>query len=139
MTTAPFALGTLDHLVLRVRDVEGMTAFYRDVLGCTEERALPDLGLFQLRAGAALIDLVAVDSPLGSKGGAAPGSEAHNVDHFCLRVDPFDEAEISAWLAAADVTAEPAARRYGADGFGLSIYLQDPEGNTVELKGPPER
>lgn len=128
----------LDHLVIRARSPQTLKEFYCRVLGCTPERELPDQGLIQLRAGSALIDLVAVESRLGRLGGAAPGNEGHNIDHFCVRVEPFDEAAIHELLASAGISHEPAARRYGADGFGFSIYLKDPEGNTVELKGPPE-
>jgi len=138
MSTPPFTIGQLDHLVLRVADLDRMIAFYRDVLGCTLERTLPDLGLYQLRAGAALIDLVDLDSPLGREGGNGPSAEGRNLDHFCLRIDPFDAEAIASWLDAAGVAHAPAARRYGADGYGQSIYLDDPEGNRVELKGPPE-
>ena len=127
----------LDHLVLRVVDLEAMLRFYMQVLGCTLERRRDDLGLVQLRAGASLIDLVPVDGKLGSAGGAAPGKEGRNLDHFCLRVEPFDEAAIRAQLEAAGVAAGETAQRYGADGEGPSIYVTDPEGNTVELKGPP--
>ena len=74
----------LDHVVLRVADVERALAFYCGVLGCTEERRVDALGLIQLRAGAHLIDLVDVDGPLGRAGGAAPGESARNVDHFAL-------------------------------------------------------
>ena len=138
LSSPPFNIGHLDHLVLRVADLERMITFYRDVLGCTE-RSLADLGLHQLRAGASLIDLVDLDSPLGREGGAGPGAEGHNLDHFCLRVDPFDAAAIATWLEAAGVAHASPARRYGADGYGRSIYLDDPEGNRVELKGPPEQ
>ncbi|MBE7417739.1 MAG: VOC family protein [Ideonella sp.] len=127
----------LDHLVLRVRDLARMRRFYCDVLGCTLEREQASIGLLQLRAGASLIDLVPVDGPLGRAGGAAPGREGRNLDHFCLRVEPFDEAAIRTQLAHHGVTAGPVESRYGAEGEGPSIYLNDPEGNVVELKGPP--
>lgn len=127
----------LDHLVLRVRALEPMLAFYCGSLGCTIERRQDEIGLVQLRAGAALIDLVPVDGPLGRAGGAAPGREARNLDHFCLRIAPFDEAQIRRQLAAHGVEAGPVESRYGAEGEGPSIYLDDPEGNVVELKGPP--
>ncbi|WEF33658.1 VOC family protein [Pseudoduganella chitinolytica] len=127
----------IDHIVLRIVDLERMLGFYTQVLGCTVERRQDEIGLVQLRAGSALVDLVPVDWKLGRMGGAAPGREGRNVDHFCFRVDPFDEAAIRAHLAASGVTAGPTESRYGAEGEGPSIYLEDPEGNTVELKGPP--
>lgn len=127
----------LDHLVLRVRDLAKMEAFYTGVLGCTVARRRDDLGLVQLRAGRSMLDLVPVDGKLGQAGGAPPGKEGRNLDHFCFRVEPWDEAAIRATLAAAGIAAGETASRFGADGQGPSIYLSDPEGNTVELKGPP--
>lgn len=127
----------IDHLVLRVRDLQAMLDFYCGALGCTVERQQDEIGLLQLRAGRSLIDLIPVDGPLGRSGGAAPGAEGRNLDHLCLRLEPFDEAAIRAHLAAQGVTAGETASRYGAEGSGPSIYVNDPEGNTVELKGPP--
>ena len=130
----------IDHVVLRVRDLAQMLHFYTEVLGCRVERTEPDLGLYQLRAGQSLIDLVPVNSVLGSKGGAAPEPHhKHNVDHLCLRVEPFDPNAILLFLAKQAVPTGEVARRYGAEGFGLSIYITDPEGNTIELKGAPEQ
>ena len=68
----PFSLQRLDHVVLRVRDVAAMQAFYCDVLGCTVEKRQEAIGLLQLRAGDSLIDLVDVEGELGRMGGAAP-------------------------------------------------------------------
>jgi catechol 2,3-dioxygenase-like lactoylglutathione lyase family enzyme len=127
----------IDHLVLRVTDVERMVRFYGEVLGCPVHRIDEKIRLVQLRAGRGLIDLVPVDSEMGRAGGAAPGREGRNLDHFCLRVDPWDAEAIRAHLRAHGVEAGPVAQRFGAEGQGPSIYLSDPEGNTVELKGPP--
>lgn len=127
----------IDHLVLRIRDLDAMLHFYCEVLGCTLERRADSIGLIQLRAGRSLIDLVPVDGKLGREGGAAPTSEARNLDHFCVRLDPFDEADIRAHLDRFGIKAGPVESRYGAEGAGPSIYLDDPEGNVVELKGPP--
>ena len=127
----------VDHLVLRVSDLPAMMRFYMGVLGCTLEKTQADLGLYQLRAGSALIDLVPVNEPLGRKGGAAPGVEGRNLDHFCLRVEPFDVEAIIAHLTEHGCTPGPVSSRYGAEGQGPSIYVPDPEGNVVELKGPP--
>ena len=128
----------IDHLVLRVTDLARSLAFYCDVLGCTVEQRRDDIGLVQLRAGRSLIDLVPLSGRLGAAGGAAPGVEGRNVDHFCLRVDPFDDAAIRAHLARFAIAAGPTAARAGAEGTGPSIYVTDPDGNTVELKGPPD-
>ena len=133
-----FAIKGLDHVVLRVADVEASLSFYCGLLGCVEERRIADIGLIQLRAGSALIDLVDIDGELGRMGGAAPGKEARNMDHLCLRIDPFDEEALLAELNEQGIDGGEAKRRYGAEGFGPSIYIQDPDGNTVELKGPPE-
>lgn len=134
---AMLKLQGIDHLVLRVIDLDAMTRFYVDVLGCSIERRQDEIGLVQLRAGHSLIDLVPVDGKLGRMGGAAPGAEGRNMDHFCLRVEPFDADSIRAHLAAHGVEAGKTESRYGAEGEGPSIYLSDPEGNVVELKGPP--
>ncbi len=134
---AGFRLLALDHVVLRVADLDRARAFYCDVLGCTLEKWQEQFGLLQLRAGAALVDLVTLDGPLGRAGGAAPGREGRNLDHFCLRIAPFDEPRLRAHLAAHGVAAGEVVQRYGAEGSGPSLYLSDPDGNTIELKGPP--
>ncbi len=119
------AIAALDHVVLRVADLERAKAFYRDVLCCPVEKWQPELGLLQLRAGAALIE-----------GGAGPGAEGHNLDHFCVRLERFDEAALRAHLASHGIAAGEAVQRYGAEGNGPSLYIRDPDGNTVELKAP---
>lgn len=124
----------IDHVVLRVADLARALAFYCDVLGCTVERRVDAIGLVQLRAGRSLIDLVPLP---GTAGGAGPGTAGRNVDHFCVRVEPWDEAAIRADLARHAIPAGPTASRVGAEGGGPSIYVTDPDGNTVELKGPP--
>jgi catechol 2,3-dioxygenase-like lactoylglutathione lyase family enzyme len=134
--STPIAVTGFDHIVLRVRDKDRMVAFYRDVLGLAVDRDRPEIGLTHIRAGAQMIDLVTVDGPLGRMGGEAPGVTARNLDHFALQVRPFDEAAIRAHLATHDVQVVEEGQRYGADGTGLSLYVRDPEGNTVELKGP---
>ena len=136
MTPNPITLAGFDHIVLRITDKAAMIAFYTDVLGASVDWDRPELGLTHLRVGDDLIDLVTIDGRLGSMGGAAPGAEGRNLDHFCLRVRPFDEAAIRAHLEAHGVKVADDGERYGADGDGFSLYLQDPEGNTVELKGP---
>lgn len=132
----PFKLIAIDHVVLRIEDITRSLAFYVDGLGCTVEKVQDDLGLTQLRAGASLIDLVPLTGKLGRAGGAAPGAEGRNVDHFALDIEPFDEAAIRAHLKAHGIAIGESGRRYGAKGYGPSIYVTDPDGNVVELKGP---
>ena len=117
----------IDHVVLRVRDMERMVRFYAEVLGAERVAFRPKFNMTHLRAGNAMIDLVAGD----------PGA-GRNMDHFCLRIEPFDEAAIAAHLKAHDVPVGDIRTRYGAEGNGVSIYLTDPEGNQVELKGPSD-
>lgn len=135
MDTPPFAPLGIDHIVLRVADLDRMLAFYRGVLGCAVEKEQPDLGLTQLRAGRSIIDLVTLDGEIGRKGGAGPGVEGRNLDHFCLTIAPYDEKALTTYLAGHGVEAlEAAALRYGAEGEGPSLYVRDPEGTLVELK-----
>jgi len=133
----PIEIRRIDHVVLRVRDVAASKRFYCDALGCSVERESEALGLFQLRAGESLIDLVPVAGPLGKLGGAPPGAEAHNVDHVALCLAHFDEAAIRAHLSSHGIAPGDVAPRYGAEGNGPSMYVKDPDGNVVELKGPP--
>ena len=130
-----FQIRDIDHVVLRVVDLERMITFYCEALGCSVHWRRPDLGLVHLRAGNAMIDLVPVDGPLGQKGGAAPGAQAHNMDHFCVRVQPFDVEAILQHLRAHHARVGEVRPRFGAQGEGTSIYVYDPEDNLVELKG----
>jgi len=131
-----FQILDIDHVVIRVTNLDGMTRFYRDVLGCTVERERLDIGLMQMRAGRSLIDLLQVGGPIDRPESGAPGA-GRNMDHVCLRIEPFDADALKTWFTARDVRIGEQAMRYGADGYGSSLYLFDPEGNMVELKGPP--
>jgi catechol 2,3-dioxygenase-like lactoylglutathione lyase family enzyme len=132
----PIQIRRIDHIVLRVADLEAALRFYGGVLGCTLERSIEQLGLHQLRAGDSLIDLVPVDGPLGSAGGGPPGETERNVDHIALNLAAFDEAAIRGHLVRHGVEPGDVSTRYGADGNGPSMYIRDPDGNVVELKGP---
>lgn len=125
----------IDHVVIRTRDLDAMIAFYCDVIGCTVERRRDDIGLIQLRAGDALIDLVPVDGKLGARGGAAPGAEGRNMDHLCLRIADFEIDSVRAHLASQGVATGEEGLRYGSTGEAVSIYLSDPDGNELELRG----
>ena len=131
----PINIKRIDHVVLRVNDLDRMIDFYRDVLGCRLERGPGEGGLAQLRAGDSLIDLVDADGRLGRQGGRAPDHDAPNVDHVCLLVQPWDTETVLEHLRRFEVQHGPVGTRYGATGQGPSVYLKDPEGNNIELKG----
>jgi len=133
----PFQLRHIDHVVLRVKDLDASLAFYVEALGCTREKDQAAIGLYQVRAGGSLVDLVPLDGRLGAMGGAGPGAEGRNLDHFAIEIEPFDEAAIRGHLAGFGIEVGETGIRYGARGSGPSIYVTDPDGNTVELKGPP--
>ena len=131
----PINIKRIDHVVLRANDLQNMIVFYRDVLGCRLERGPGESGLAQLRAGESLIDLVDVNGRLGRQGGGAPDHSADNVDHVCLLVSPWDQGAMLKHLNDHNVDFGEVASRYGATGQGSSVYLKDPEGNSIELKG----
>jgi catechol 2,3-dioxygenase-like lactoylglutathione lyase family enzyme len=135
--TPPLCIIGLDHVVLRCADLDRTRDFYTRVLGCSLERVVESIGLHQLRAGAALIDLVPADRDGPGARAGEPADEGRNMDHFCLRVARGDWAILLEHLRAHGVTVSEPARRYGAEGQGESVYLEDPEGNIVELKAPP--
>lgn len=122
-----FHVERIDHVVLRARDLAAMVRFYEQALGFKVERRLDRLSLVQMRAGASLLDLIG-----GERGEGAP-----NMDHLCFRVEPFDRDAIVRQLAPFGISVGETVERYGAEGNGPSVYFHDPEGNQVELKGPP--
>jgi len=128
-------VGGLDHVVLRVGDLDRAIEFYRNVLGCRVERRLHQPKLVQLRAGASLIDLV----PAAVSPQAAPDAAGRNMDHFAVRIVGFDAAALKTHLHRHGIDPGEVRERYGAEGYGPSLYISDPDGNTVELKGEATR
>jgi glyoxylase I family protein len=122
----------IDHVVLLVNDLPAMIAFYEGVLGCRVRHRQDAIGLVHLDAGSSLIDLVDRAGPLGQRQAPGPG---RNLDHICLRVESFDADTVRAELAAHGVASGAPATRYGAGGSEPTIYLTDPEGNGIELRG----
>jgi catechol 2,3-dioxygenase-like lactoylglutathione lyase family enzyme len=139
MTENPINIRMIDHVVLRVSDVQAALFFYGTVLGCATEKVQETIGLYQLRAGQSLIDLVDVTGPLGRDFPSAPARSAPNMDHVCLQLDSWDIDAIEAHLRSHQIDFGRVQQRYGALGDGPSLYIADPEHNTVELKGPPAR
>jgi glyoxylase I family protein len=133
--TGAIDVAGLDHLVLRVADLDRAIKFYGEVLGCHVERRLEEPKLVQLRAGASMIDLV----PAGAAPPSVEAAEGRNLDHFAVRIHTFDFPALAAHLRRHGVAVGEVKRRYGAEGYGSSLYITDPDGNVVELKGPPEK
>jgi catechol 2,3-dioxygenase-like lactoylglutathione lyase family enzyme len=121
-----FTIKQIDHVVLYVRDQEASVRFYEDVLGCTVVRRNPAANLVHLSAGSSMLDLL----PLPE------GETGRNMDHVALQIDPFDPEALSAHLAAHGISHGEIKPRFGAEGIGPSLYFDDPDGNTIELKGP---
>jgi catechol 2,3-dioxygenase-like lactoylglutathione lyase family enzyme len=115
----------LDHLVLNVADVERSLAFYCRGLGLAPER------VDEWRRGVVPFPSVRVDADTILDLLAAPRS-GENCDHLCLVVEPVDLEAVKA-SGRFDVVDGPATR-FGARGNGTSLYVKDPDGNTVELR-----
>ena len=128
-----FAIRNLDHVVVCVSDLERALKFYTEVLGCREERRVERIGLVQLRAGASMIDLQLVNPGPEDSEFSGP---TRNMDHFAIRIEPFDPKALRSHLANHGIDAGEVVQRYGAEGDGPSVYISDPDGNTIELKGP---
>ena len=141
MSERPFNIQRLDHLVLRTDNPTALIDFYRK-LGCETVRdASSDLGLVQLRLGDSMLDIVDTNGKVGKMGdaGDAPSKDGRNLDHFAVRVEPFDREAILAFCEDNGIEAQsPSALLLGADGFGPAVYIRDPMGNRMELKGPPD-
>jgi catechol 2,3-dioxygenase-like lactoylglutathione lyase family enzyme len=121
-----------DHLVLNVADVERSLAFYGGPLGLGVER------LEEWRAGKISFPSVRISPSTVIDIVQAPQGEASgsNVDHLCLVVEPLDWQEVVD--SGAFTVLEGPVGRWGARGEAQSIYVRDPDGNTVELRWYPE-
>jgi glyoxylase I family protein len=129
MTTKPLEIDGIDHVVLQVTNVERSLQFYVGVLGMSLERVIEDLGIYQVRCGRNLIDLVAL--PPGS---VLAEKSQRGLDHVCLHVRG-DMTRIFEYLKENDVElGSPLRELYGATGFGTSVYVFDPDRHMIELK-----
>jgi glyoxylase I family protein len=125
VTTAPFRLLGLDHLLLHVRGMDEAERFYCDVLGCSVMRRMPSRAMAELSGGVVLVDTADANGAWALEG-AKPG---RNVDHFAILTDGWDDAEMRCWLESRGVAIEEER----ADEEEASLYVRDPSGNLVEL------
>ena len=135
--TNPIQIRKFDHVVFRVKNIARSMKFYEEVLGAHLDKADEALGLYHMKMGDVMIDLIPVDGKLGSAVGSKEINQlTRNVEHVCVRVIPFDGARILVHLDAHDVKYDlPIEQNYGNEGTGPSLYLEDPDGNVIELKG----
>ena len=132
----PFRILGIDHVVIRTTDIDRALTFYCDVLGCEVERKVNHLGLIQLRAGTAMIDLLDVNSSkVRQVVSNSNSSSGHVVDHICLQIENFENDHLMEYFKAQNIDFGDVTQRYGANGYGPSLYIIDPDGNTLELKG----
>jgi glyoxylase I family protein len=110
--------------------------FYSGVLGCSIESELPEFAMVQLRAGSGLIDLVDVLAGPG-KCALPKVTGGRNLDHLCIAIAKCDEQSLRRHLADHRVEIIEEGVHKGARGDSLSIYVKDPSGKFIELKGPP--
>jgi catechol 2,3-dioxygenase-like lactoylglutathione lyase family enzyme len=124
-TSGEIRVVALDHVVLNVADVERSLAFYCGELGLAPVR------VDAWRRGEAPFPSARVDEhtivDLLSR-----ARTGENADHICLVVEPVDLDAIKA-SGRFEVLDGPDSR-FGARGDGTSLYVRDPDGNTVELR-----
>src|SRR3982751_2266895 len=118
----------LDHVVLRVADMDRAIAFYEQVLGLHVERRLESIGLVQLRAGVAMIDLVPRTED---------EDDGRNMDHFAVQIEEMDVPALTAHLKRHGIDPGEVRRRYGAEGYGSSLHIPAPDRDTGRGNGPP--
>ncbi|MCK0100682.1 VOC family protein [Pseudohalocynthiibacter sp. F2068] len=122
-----FTVKMIDHVVLYVSDMERSVHFYEAVLGCKVVRHNTKLNLMHLSAGSSMIDLLPAPDP---------ESTGQNVDHVALQIEPFDADALMTHLRNHGLDPTAPRDRFGAGGTGPSLTFRDPDGNTIELKGP---
>ena len=124
----------MDHIVLRVKDVEESLRFYSELLGLPVERVEQwrsgEVRFPSVRINAdTIIDLFASDQETISKEGA------RNQDHYCMVIKPTDMEALKAGFEALGVGIQAGpGKRWGSHGDGISLYIYDPDNNVVELR-----
>ena len=134
-TSVKLKVVEMDHIVIRVKDIEGAIQFYTEVLGLAPHR------VEEYRAGKVPFPCARINNDtiidLSPHPDEEPvGDGPRNVDHYCLTIEPTDMVQLADSLRQRGVTVvsdEPALRS-GARGMGNSIYIKDWEGNTIELR-----
>jgi glyoxylase I family protein len=134
VTSPPFALKGIEHVLLLVNGMDSALAFYQDVLGARLESRITRYAMAELRAGASHIDLVDT-SALEGAWARPPVDGGRNVDHLAVRLDSCEASAVRRHLAACGTEIVEERTNEEPDGESLSFYVRDPSGNLVELMG----
>ena len=125
----------MDHIVIRVKDIEGAIKFYTEILGLEPHR------VDEYRAGEVPFPCARINSETIIDLKPWPDEEPvrdgrRNLDHYCLALEPTDMEELSSYLReqGVTVTSNSPVQRSGARGMATSIYIEDWEGNQIELR-----
>lgn len=129
MSPIPARFNGIDHVVFKVTDIGRTVEFYTAVLGLHVERIFDRIGLYQVRCGANLIDLVQA-----KPGETLPPPNLRGIEHLCLSI----EGDLDEVIASLEASGHPVfmgpMEVYGAKGFGTAVYIRDPDGYEIELK-----
>ena len=118
----------IDHLNITVADIDRSIAFYKKVLGMEAE--MIGEGRAALLFGQQKIHLDLASGPMAPKGPEA--AEKRMPAHICF-VTEAPVSEIAAHLAECGVPVRMQGPRAGAIGTIQSVYIDDPDGNSVEI------
>ncbi len=124
----------MDHIVLRVRDVETSLRFYTQILGMPAER-VEQWRAGEIRFPSARLNADTIIDFFGSDQEPICRDGAKNQDHYCMVIEPTDMEELKAKFEGigVDIQAGP-GKRWGSHGDGISLYIYDPDDNVVELR-----
>jgi catechol 2,3-dioxygenase-like lactoylglutathione lyase family enzyme len=131
-----FTVTGMDHIVLKVRDMDRVLDFYLNVLGLKGER------LEEFRQGRVPFPSVRINHdtiidlfPVQASADDVPDARSSDLDHFCLVVDQTDMSQVVAYLQRHGVAIQQGpVTRWGAHGNGTSIYFSDPENRQIEIR-----
>ena len=122
----PFTIDFLDHVALRVNDLEVSARWYEEVLGLTPYH-IPEWGAYPIFLLAGKTGVALFPAKTG-EGPSPPAAIGPGIDHFAFQVSNKSFEKAKAWYAEQKIPYEVQDHHHF-----LSVYVQDPDGHTVEL------